>query len=119
MAAVEEPSSAYGDWVSQYKEMASGPKSDNQERQIGLPKYLDDEPASAHFPTPFQHVMQANASQESVTSSEEFEREQDRLARQEWDEGVRQLQNAFKLVLIPFFGKWMGRRWSYWCTWCI
>ncbi|WFD44703.1 hypothetical protein MPSI1_003373 [Malassezia psittaci] len=94
--------------------MASGPRHDAGPVRNSLPDYLDDPSEDQPSITPWQHVMQANASTESVTSSEEFEREQDRLARQEWDEGVKQLQMAFQLVLIPFFGRWLGRRWSYW-----
>lgn len=50
----------------------------------------------------------------SRTSSELREQEERRLALQEWEEGVYQFKMAFQLVLIPFFGKWLGRRWSYW-----
>lgn len=103
------------DWVAQYKEMASGPKQASNKRGSALPSYLDEDAVSTSIPTPWQHVMQANASTDTVTSSEAFEKEQDRLVQQEWEEGVRQLQMAFQLVLIPFFGKWLGRRWSYWC----
>ena len=102
------------DWVSQYQSMASGPRNDDRQTKSSLPDYLDDPSEDQPALTPWKHVMQANTSTESVTSSEEFEREQDRLARQEWDEGVKQLQMAFQLVLIPFFGRWLGRRWSYW-----
>ncbi|PWN50174.1 hypothetical protein IE53DRAFT_379974 [Violaceomyces palustris] len=40
--------------------------------------------------------------------------EYDRLAQEEWDEGVRQLELAFKVMLLPFVGKWLGRKSSYW-----
>lgn len=114
MTSGNELGCGYSDWVDQYKKMASGPKTEANHSKRGLPAYLDDETAKPSIPTPWQHVMTANASTDSVTSSEAFEREQDQLARQEWEEGVRQLQMAFQLVLIPFFGKWLGRRWSYW-----
>lgn len=116
MAPSPEREAADPDWIRQYKEMASGPHTDTPSVRRTLPAYLDDEAEKQPIPSPWQQVIQANLSTDSVTSSEALEREQDRLALQEWDEGVRQLQMAFQLVLIPFFGRWIGRRWSYWCT---
>jgi Mitochondrial import 2 len=43
----------------------------------------------------------------SYNSDEEY-----RLAQQEWEESLHQLQQLFAVVLLPIFGKWMGRRWS-------
>lgn len=40
--------------------------------------------------------------------------EEDRLAQQEWDESVAQLQLILQVMVVPFFGKWLGRKWSYW-----
>ncbi|KAI0320367.1 hypothetical protein OF83DRAFT_603494 [Amylostereum chailletii] len=34
--------------------------------------------------------------------------------QQEWEESIAQLNQIFSVVLLPFFGKWLGRRWSYW-----
>lgn len=42
--------------------------------------------------------------------------EEERRAQQEWDESVAQLQLALQVMVLPFFGKWLGRRWSYWGT---
>jgi hypothetical protein len=36
------------------------------------------------------------------------------MIKEEWEESVRQMKMLFSIVLMPFFGKWMGRRWSYW-----
>lgn len=47
------------------------------------------------------------------TSSWDSE-EDERLAQQEWDEGIRQLQLAIQVMLCPFVGKWLGRKSSYW-----
>jgi hypothetical protein len=41
------------------------------------------------------------------------EEEEQRLAQQEWDESVEQLQILMTVVVLPFFGKWLGRRWSH------
>ncbi|KAF7347929.1 hypothetical protein MVEN_01550800 [Mycena venus] len=49
------------------------------------------------------------SSQASYDSDEDF-----RLAQQEWEESLRQLQQLVSIVLLPFFGKWLGRRWSQW-----
>jgi hypothetical protein len=37
-------------------------------------------------------------------------------AEQEWQESLQQLELLMSLVLIPFFGKWVGRRCAYWGT---
>ncbi|CAE6494505.1 unnamed protein product [Rhizoctonia solani] len=44
--------------------------------------------------------------------SYDSEEEEERLAQQEWDESVQQLQLLLTVVVLPFFGKWLGRRWS-------
>lgn len=44
--------------------------------------------------------------------------EAERLAKLEWDESVRQLQLLLDVVLLPFLGKWAGRKWAYWSTSC-
>ncbi|KAJ7900230.1 hypothetical protein B0H14DRAFT_1556047 [Mycena olivaceomarginata] len=49
------------------------------------------------------------SSQTSYDSDEDF-----RLAQQEWEESLHQLQQLVSIVLLPFFGKWLGRRWSQW-----
>ena len=40
--------------------------------------------------------------------------EEDRLAEQEWQESLQQLQQLFAIVLLPYLGKFLGRRWSHW-----
>lgn len=45
----------------------------------------------------------------SITTSE-FERRQE----QEWVEAVQQLEMAFKLIICPLVGKYIGRRFAYW-----
>lgn len=49
------------------------------------------------------------SSDSSYDSEEEY-----RLAQQEWEESLNQLQQLISVVLMPFIGKWLGRRWSYW-----
>ncbi|WFD33547.1 hypothetical protein MCUN1_000360 [Malassezia cuniculi] len=73
--------------------------------QVAKQGYLDDDPTWDDI---------ESESTASLDSVERYEREQDRLAMQEWEEGIQQLRMAFQLVIIPFFGKWLGRQWSYW-----
>ena len=44
------------------------------------------------------------------------EDEDDRLAEIEWQESLQQLRQLLSIVLLPYLGKWLGRRWSYWGT---
>ena len=36
------------------------------------------------------------------------------MIQEEWDESLRQMEVVLSIVIIPFFGKWYGRRFSYW-----
>jgi hypothetical protein len=40
--------------------------------------------------------------------------EEQRRAQQEWEESIKQLNLALQIMVLPFFGKWLGRKWSYW-----
>jgi hypothetical protein len=44
--------------------------------------------------------------------------EEEAMIKEEWEESMRQMQMLVSIVLMPFFGKWMGRRWSYWGEFC-
>ncbi|KAI5818635.1 hypothetical protein BZA77DRAFT_385725 [Pyronema omphalodes] len=46
---------------------------------------------------------------ESITGTET-----DDEAEQEWQESLQQLNLLVSLVVLPFFGKWIGRRCAYW-----
>jgi hypothetical protein len=48
----------------------------------------------------------------TMSSSSSEEDEEYRIAQQEWEESLQQLQQLVAVVLLPFFGKWMGRRFS-------
>ncbi|CAL1695292.1 unnamed protein product [Somion occarium] len=54
------------------------------------------------------------ASLDSTASDDSYDEEEYRLAQQEWEESLEQLQQLVSIVLLPFFGKWLGRRWSHW-----
>ncbi|KAL4241673.1 hypothetical protein ABKN59_000861 [Abortiporus biennis] len=53
--------------------------------------------------------ISAHYGAESYDSEEEL-----RLAQEEWEESLEQLQQLVSIVLLPFLGKWLGRRWSHW-----
>ncbi|TFK83053.1 hypothetical protein K466DRAFT_666115 [Polyporus arcularius HHB13444] len=40
--------------------------------------------------------------------------DEDRLLEQEWQESLEQLQQLVSIVLLPWVGKFLGRRWSHW-----
>lgn len=48
------------------------------------------------------------------SDDEETWAEQERLLQQEWEESLEDLQRLFTFILMPYFGKWLGRRWSHW-----
>lgn len=45
---------------------------------------------------------------------DEEDEEDLRIAQEEWEESVAQLQLLVSVVAMPFLGKWLGRRWSQW-----
>ncbi|EAU92664.1 hypothetical protein CC1G_01709 [Coprinopsis cinerea okayama7 len=47
------------------------------------------------------------------SSTSSYDEEEYLLAQQEWEESIQQLQQLFAVVLLPFVGKWLGRRWSH------
>jgi len=51
---------------------------------------------------------QLSSAASSYDSDEEYQ-----LAQREWEESLGQLQQLVAAVLLPFFGKWLGRRWSH------
>lgn len=40
--------------------------------------------------------------------------EEAKRAQEEWEESIKQLNLAIQVMVLPFFGKWLGRKWSYW-----
>ncbi|KAH7345041.1 hypothetical protein B0J17DRAFT_712657 [Rhizoctonia solani] len=68
------------------------------------------------YPAPRSSTSVSPASSIDDSRSEisyDSEEEEQRLAQQEWDESVQQLQLLLTVVVFPFFGKWLGRRWSH------
>jgi hypothetical protein len=68
----------------------------------------------AAFIQPFT-MPSSVASIDSFSSASSFDSDAEfRLAQEEWEESIQQLEQLASVVLLPFLGKWMGRRWSHW-----
>jgi hypothetical protein len=67
---------------------------------------------SSHLTGPRIDDIDEEADQVSTTSWDSEEEE--RQAQEEWDESMKQLNLAIQVMVLPFFGKWLGRKWSYW-----
>ncbi|TBU34616.1 hypothetical protein BD311DRAFT_861067 [Dichomitus squalens] len=79
--------------------------------RIPVPAFRPSSPATT-MPESVQSLDTiSNSSGDSYDSDEE-----DRLAELEWQESLQQLQQLLSIVLLPYLGKWLGRRWSYWGT---
>ncbi|KAJ7492730.1 hypothetical protein FB451DRAFT_1389081 [Mycena latifolia] len=53
--------------------------------------------------------MTRSDSLDDVSSQASFDSDEDfRLAQQEWEESLHQLQQLVSIVLLPFFGKWLA-----------
>ncbi|TGJ81612.1 hypothetical protein E0Z10_g7145 [Xylaria hypoxylon] len=49
------------------------------------------------------------------TSTESFESDDDDYdAQKEWERSLEQLQLLLTMILIPFAGKYLGRKFAYW-----
>ncbi|KAI0006564.1 hypothetical protein F4779DRAFT_620489 [Xylariaceae sp. FL0662B] len=48
------------------------------------------------------------------TSTESFTSEDDFDAQKEWERSLEQLQLLLTMILIPFAGKYLGRKFAYW-----
>lgn len=55
----------------------------------------------------------SEASLDSIDSTYDSDEEY-RLAQEEWQESLQQLQQLVSMVALPMLGKFFGRRWSYW-----
>jgi hypothetical protein len=60
-------------------------------------------------------MPRSEASLDDLSSDTSSDAEEDRrLAQQELEESLQQLHQLFSVVVMPFLGKLLGRRWSYW-----
>jgi hypothetical protein len=61
------------------------------------------------------HIPYMPRSDSSPDSSSEFSDDEDyRLAQKEWNDSMEELQQLALVLLLPWVGKYLGRRWSYW-----
>ena len=51
----------------------------------------------------------------STESGDDYDSERERQLEREWEEGMEQLKMITTIVLLPFFGKWLGKKWAYLC----
>ena len=49
----------------------------------------------------------------STESGDSYDSERERQLEREWEEGMEQLKMITTIVLFPFFGKWLGKKWAY------
>ncbi|KAA8912406.1 hypothetical protein FN846DRAFT_306150 [Sphaerosporella brunnea] len=67
----------------------------------------------------FGHFSNASSPDDSddsastISTISSYEDDDDEAER-EWQESLQQLELLVSLVVIPFFGKWVGRRCAYW-----
>jgi hypothetical protein len=74
-------------------------------------------PSSNHYHSKLGQMPESEASIDLSSSSSNTSYDEDeglKLAQKEWEESLEQLQQLVAVVLLPFFGKWLGRRWSHW-----
>lgn len=75
------------------------------------------EPSSsyANIPTPTEEVDSLpSSSAGSTTSVSPSEDEDYSDAEKEWRESLQQLELLLTMVLVPYLGKYFGRRCAYW-----
>ncbi|KAI0502837.1 hypothetical protein F5B22DRAFT_631738 [Xylaria bambusicola] len=48
------------------------------------------------------------------SSTESFESDDDYDAQKEWEQSLEQLQLLLTMILVPFAGKYFGRKFAYW-----
>ncbi|KAI2467542.1 hypothetical protein F4781DRAFT_401872 [Annulohypoxylon bovei var. microspora] len=48
------------------------------------------------------------------TSTESFTSDDDYDAQREWEQSIEQLQLLLTMILVPFAGKYLGRKFAYW-----
>lgn len=65
---------------------------------------------------PFRHALmpRSETSLDSVSDLSYDSDEDYRLAQQEWEESMQELQQLALVLLLPWVGKFLGRKTSYW-----
>lgn len=59
--------------------------------------------------------IDSDSSMPSYPSSDaSYDEDQAALIQEEWEESMRQIEAVLSVILLPFFGKWYGRRFAFW-----
>ncbi|EGP91096.1 uncharacterized protein MYCGRDRAFT_32106 [Zymoseptoria tritici IPO323] len=74
----------------------------------------DPSSSYANIPTPEEVDSLPSSSAGSTTSVSPSEEEAYSDAEREWRESLQQLELLLTLVLIPYVGKYFGRKCAYW-----
>ena len=69
----------------------------------------DSTPSLLDLPPPSQQ-SESLASASDIDSRDEHDSD----AEAEWQESLQQLELLLSMVLVPFIGKWLGRRCAFW-----
>lgn len=65
----------------------------------------------ASLQNPYSSLDEDNFNAQDVYSDDEYS---DYDAEAEWEESKEQLSSLFSLVIFPFVGKWLGKKFSFW-----
>ena len=57
-------------------------------------------------------LPESQADSDDITVSESDDEESD--AEKEWKESLRQLELLLSMVIVPYMGKYFGRKFAYW-----
>ena len=66
---------------------------------------------------PPESIASLDSDSSSGSSDGDYDEDEElRLAQLEWEENLRQLQLLLSVVLLPYVGKWLGRKWAHTCA---
>ena len=77
--------------------------------------------ATAHRPNTSSFMARTSISSldSSPQSDDSYDSDEELIRfQEEWEENLKQLQLLVSVVLMPWFGKWLGRRWAHTRTLC-
>ncbi|KAI9364242.1 hypothetical protein BD770DRAFT_379604 [Pilaira anomala] len=63
---------------------------------------------------PYSSLDEDTFEQQDLYSDEDQDSLYDYDAEAEWEESKEQLNALFSLVIFPFVGKWLGKKFSFW-----
>ncbi|WVN89384.1 uncharacterized protein L203_104607 [Cryptococcus depauperatus CBS 7841] len=61
------------------------------------------------YPSSFGTSSEIDTGSESGDSDSEL----DALIQEEWEESLRQMEMVISIIVIPYFGKYIGRHWAF------